>query len=845
MKHIVIGTLAHVDAGKTTLNESLLFASGTIRKIGRVDHKDSFLDYDSQERERGITIYMKQARFSFNDCLFTLVDTPGHVDFSAEMERTLRVLDYAILVISATDGVQPHTITIWKLLEHYHIPVFIFINKMDIAHREHQEILNEIQQKLSLDCLDFQNDNLMENIALYDEVLLDMYMRGEDLPVSRIQEMIQNRNLFPCLSGSALKSEGINKLLTSLSTYSKEKQYPNEFGAFAYKVSMDDKGNRLTHLKLTGGSLLVKQVLDNGEKVDQIRLYNGNRFESVNEVQAGTICCIKGLTNTKPGDFFGIERHISNNIISAFMSYRITLLDPIDTIKAYQILHVLQDEDPQLHITYHNDIDEIRILSMGDIQNEVLERLILDRFHMHVKFEFGRIAYKETIAEPIEGIGHFEPLRHYAEVHIVIEPLPIGSGIVYKTSCSSDRLSKNYQNQILSALESKEHIGVLTGSPLTDLKITLVDGKAHEKHTEGGDFLQAAYRAVRHGMKRGKSILLEPYYQFQITLDYEYVSRITYDLDTMHAKYTVSDTSANIVIEGSAPIRLMQGYPITLSSLTKGSAHITCFFKDYEPCINAEEIIQAINYDSEADIENPTGSIFCKQGSGFYVPWNEVTNYMHLPPYFQEIRKPEVRHNKYHISEEELNRVIERSFGPVKTRLYQPSAPKETTQAVNTKPSLKPCLLVDGYNIIHAWPKLKEIADTDLYNARNELINYMNNYQGFKNNLLILVFDAYRVKENPGKICKQDNIYVVYTKESETADSYIERVTHDLSKHYQITVATSDGMEQLIIMGNGARRMSARELILDYEALMDGFRKDYNEQLTKSFNMALSDLRNK
>ena len=846
MKQLVIGTLAHVDAGKTTLNESLLYTGGAIRKLGRVDHQDSFLDYDTQERSRGITIYMKQARFEYHDCSFTMIDTPGHVDFSTEMERTLRVLDYAILVISGSEGVQAHTLTIWNLLKHYNIPVFLFINKMDITHKTKEELMNDIQKQLHSNCIDFTNSDYEEAVALCDENLLNEYLNTNALQLDSVSELIFNRKVFPCFFGSALKLDGIDDLLTGLATFSKEKKYPDEFGAIVYKISKDEKGNRLTHVKITGGSIAVKSILDNGEKIDQIRVYSGTKFDAVNEATAGMICCFKGLEKTQLNDVFGNEKEVSTPMISSYMSYRIHILDKVDNIKGYQMLKELQDEDPQLRISYSQANDEIRIQLMGDVQYEVLQKLILERYKLNVAFDFGKIAYKETIAEKVEGVGHYEPLRHYAEVHILLEPLPIGSGIEVISKCHTDTLTKNYQNQVLSLLDGKEHLGVLTGSPITDIRLTLVSGKAHDKHTEGGDFLQATYRAVRHGLKSTTSILLEPFYEFKIIISPEYISRVTYDLETMHGSFTVNDLDDLVCITGSAPVRFMQGYQTTLASLTRGSGKFTCHFKDYEPCIESEKVIEEINYDSEADIENPTGSVFCKQGAGFYVPWNEVTSYMHLPPYLTKPKaiepiKPAT--NRYHVSDEELQKVIERTFGPVKTRLYHEYKRSDDSSSVSIKDVLMPCLLVDGYNIIHSWPALKELASTDLYNARIQLIDYMNNYQGFKNNLLILVFDAYKVKENPGKISKINNIYVVYTKESETADTYIERVTHDLSKKYNITVATSDGMEQLIILGNGANRISARELILDYEKLMEGFRKDYDPELTKSFNMALEDIR--
>ncbi len=841
MKHLIIGALAHVDAGKTTLNESLLYTTGTIRKLGRVDHKDAFLDYDMQERNRGITIYAKEARFTYKDSEFTIIDTPGHIDFATEMERALQTLDYAILVISGSDGVESHTKTIWNLLSYYHIPTFIFVNKMDIAHKSKEELINEIQKELSSAALDFQVVDY-EAIAMLDDSLLDEYLTTNMIRLPEIQALISQRALFPIYFGSALKLDGIEALLEGMDTYMQEPIYSDHFGAFVYKISKDEKGVRLTHMKVTGGKLSAKQVL-NDEKIDQIRLYNGTKYDMVQELAAGSVCAIKGLENSKISDTYGEQKQLMEPQLSSYMSYRVIVNDNVDNIKAYSLLQELNDEDSSLHISFDEATKEIRVHLMGEVQHEVLAKLIEERFKLHVSFDFGRIAYKETITAPVEGVGHFEPLRHYAEVHLLLEPLPLGSGIVVANECSGDMLNKNYRNQVLHVLETKRHRGVLGGYPLTDVRITLMSGRAHEKHTEGGDFYEATRRAVRHGLKMTTSIILEPFYDFYIEIPNDFISRVTYDLDQMHAKYTV-ESDVKTIIRGSAPIRLMQSYQTTLAILSKGLGVYHASFKDYEPTEDEAEILKDNTYDSERDLRNPTGSVFCAHGAGFYVPYNEVTNYMHLPSIMAKPKEyAPVKHNRYTISDEELDRVITRTFGPQHTKLYHESERKRKDESVSLKDMKKPCMIVDGYNLIHAWDRMNDLMGHDIYNAREELIGCLNNYQGFKNNLLIVVFDAYKVKENPGRILRSGNIYVVYTKESETADTYIEKTTHDLGSRYDIKVVTSDGAEQMIILGNGAHRVSTREFILEYDALMEGFHKEYNEASTKTFNMALSDIR--
>lgn len=847
MKKIVLGILAHVDAGKTTLTESMLYLSKTIRHLGRVDHGDAFLDYNSQERDRGITIFSKQAIFNWNDCQITLIDTPGHVDFSTEMERTLQVLDYAILVISGIDGIQNHSETIWKLLKHYHVPTFIFINKMDSIYANKDKLLNDLKDQFDVNCFDFENldENFYETIALNNEKLLDYYLEHQTLTKEMIIDEIYQRNLFPCFFGSALKIEGIDTFLNEFTNYVKEKQYPKQFQARVFKITHDKQGNKLTHLKITGGSLKVKEQVGN-EKVDQIRIYSGDKYQLVNEVYAGDICAIKGFKNFEISQGLGNESTVNTPILSPYMDYRIILPENCNQHEALEKLLLLSKEDPQLHINYNNQSKEIHVELMGEIQVEILKNIISERFNLDVEFDHGNIIYKETILEPVEGVGHFEPLRHYAEVHLLLEPGKPGSGLEFAVDCKENVLATSYQRLVLSHLKEKEHIGVLTGSLITDMKITLISGRAHLKHTEGGDFREATYRALRQGLKATKSILLEPYFKFSLEIPVEYLSRAIYDIETMNGTFKLSKEQDEMAyLTGKAPVSKMQNYQSEVISYTKGKGRITLQIDGYYPCTNQEEIISKINYDSESDLENPTGSVFCSHGAGFNVKWDEVENYMHIPYQFKpknENKEKKLEKTTYSNEDEELENIFIRTYGPIKQ--HQTTTPAKKIISNTTYKYMPECLLVDGYNIIHSWPELKELAKDNLDAARTRLIDIMCNYQGYKKCILILVFDAYKVKNNLGSSYKYHNIYIVYTKEAQTADMYIERTTHELASKYNITVATSDALEQLIVLGQGGKRISSRELRLEVERLDKEKLEEYRRKQAKGYNYLLEDIKN-
>lgn len=853
MKKIVLGILAHVDAGKTTLSESLLYQSGSIRTLGRVDHQDAFLDYDQQERKRGITIFSKQAIFDWKETEITIIDTPGHVDFSAEMERTLQVLDYAIIVINGLDGVQVHTKTIWKLLQHYQVPTFIFVNKTDMGQVNQEEIYQQLKESLDSRCIDFTApiDNLYENIALTSDSYLDYYLKHNKIANKMITKGITKREIVPCYFGSALKMIGVVELLDGLSTYSATIEYPANFGAKVYKISRDEQGNKLTHMKITGGSLKVKSQIMENEKVDQIRRYSGYKYTMVDEVLAGNVCVVKGLQTTVPGQGLGFEVTNDQAVLSSYVSYRIVLPPTCDEFVMLKHLQQLSQEDPQLHIRYQSQTKEIYLQLMGEVQIEVLKNIIKERFGVAVTFDQGRILYKESIAQAVEGIGHYEPLGHYAEVHLLLEPGELDSGLQFASNCPEDILDRNYQRLIISHLAQKNHVGVLTGSLITDMKITLLLGKAHLKHTEGGDFRQATYRALRQGLKATKSILLEPYFQFQLEIPAEYLSKAIYDIEQMDGQYTMPKIiTETIIITGSAPVAKMQNYHQEVISYTKGKGRLDCALKGYEPCRNQQEVIDTINYDSEADIENPTGSIFCSHGAGFTVPWDQVRKHMHVDSRWQQKReisdKKQILLPKAPISmdEKELESIFTRTYGKMKHRGFESVASKRNNN-VPTKPvTYRPeCLLVDGYNVIHAWKSLKELAIDNLDAARAKLIETMCNYQGFKQCIVIVVFDAYMVSGNLGTIQKYDNIYIVYTKEAQTADAYIERATHDLGDAYNIIVATSDALEQLIVVGQGARRMSSRELEKEVAYMHTEQVKEFERKKAKGYNYLLEDIK--
>ena len=825
IKQLVVGILAHVDAGKTTLAESILYKSGSIRKPGRVDHGDAFLDTFSLERSRGITIFSKQARFALKNLDVTLLDTPGHVDFSAEMERTLQVLDYAILVISGADGVQGHVKTLWRLLKQYHIPVFLFINKMDQNGTDRQKLLEELGQKLDERCVDFgvTGDEFYDALAMCDEYLMESYLEEGMIEDTDIADAIKKRHVFPCFFGSALKMEGVEELLRGMETYTQCPVYGEAFGARVYKISRDDQGNRLTHLKVTGGVLKVKMPLETGEKVDQIRIYSGAGFQTAQEVTAGGICAVTGLLNTRSGDGLGETGVGMEPVLEPVLTYQIELPEGTNVHDMFLKLKQLEEEEPELQIVWDDHSGEIHAKVMGEIQIEILKSLIADRFHADVHFGTGSIVYKETIENTVEGVGHYEPLRHYAEVHLILEPGERGSGLVFDTLCSEDLLDRNWQRLILTHLYEKKHRGVLTGSEITDMKISLVSGRAHTKHTEGGDFRQSTYRAVRQGLRQAKSVLLEPIYDFSLEIPSDKVGRAMTDIQNMKGSFEAPLMEGDMaVITGTAPVVNMREYASEVLAYTKGMGHLTCALKGYEPCHNADEVISNMAYDPEADLDNPTGSVFCSHGAGFVVPWDEVHEHMHLESYLKKAMISEVEEilpvnprpaaSLGFSEDKELQQIFEKTYGSVKRREWHAPTVTRTNEQKPEKKPQESYLLVDGYNIIFAWDELNDLAQVNITSARNALMDILSNYQGYRKDTLILVFDAYKVQGNPGQVYKYHNIYVVYTKEAETADQYIEKTVHRMNRKYDVTVATSDALEQVIILGQGAKRLSAQGL---------------------------------
>lgn len=848
MENIVMGILAHVDAGKTTLSEGMLYLSGTVRKLGRVDHKDAFLDTYSLERDRGITIFSKQAVFSLGNRRINLLDTPGHVDFSAEMERTLQVLDYAVLVISGADGVQGHTETLWKLLKLYEIPTFIFINKMDQPGTDRESLLTELKERLDEGCIVFgkgKNVESLEEIAMTDEAVLDYFMEHETVRNEDICRLIRERKIFPCYFGSALKLDGVQELLAGFEEYMKPFDGKKEFGARVFKISRDDKGERLTFLKVTGGKLVVKMPINKEEKINQIRIYSGAKYEAVNEVEAGGVCAVTGLSSSYIGQGLGVEKGTAAPFLEPVLTYQMILPEGADTTKVLRELKQLEEEEPLLNIVWNPALEEIHVQLMGEVQTEILKTMIAERFHLDVEFGTGKIVYKETIKSPVVGVGHYEPLRHYAEVHLKMEPLEAGSGLVFDTDCSEDVLDRNWQRLILTHLQEREHPGVLTGAPITDMKITIVAGRAHLKHTEGGDFRQATYRAVRQGLKSAESVLLEPWYSFVLEVPSEQVGRAMSDIGQMNGSFEgpeAENKQGMVRLTGTAPASEMRDYQREVWAYTKGRGRITLTLKGYEPCHNAEEVIEEIGYDSERDVDNPTGSVFCAHGAGFLVKWDEVPEYMHIKEDFLAekpgIEQDEVmavqmgNHCNYfggysfsYDDDPELLTIMEREFGSKQKerdryssyRKQTVSTPVRHTTVIKENEPKKEYLLVDGYNIIFAWEELNELAKASIDAARNKLMDILSNYQGFIGCTLILVFDAYKVKGNQGEVQKYHNIYVVYTKEAETADQYIEKTTHEIGRKYKVTVATSDALEQVIVMGQGAYRISARDFYEEVE----------------------------
>ena len=901
MKKLVIGILAHVDAGKTTLSEELLYLCGEIRKIGRVDHGDAFLDTYELEKERGITIFSKQALLKTENMEVTLLDTPGHVDFSAEMERTLQVLDYAILVINGMDGVQSHTMTLWRLLERYQIPTFLFVNKMDQQGTDHDALLNDLKQHLHENCVDFGRTQdtdygmyeltpeQLENIAVCEEDLLETYLETDIVEDRDIVRLIVQRKIFPCYFGSALKEKGVKDFWNGVQKYTAEPKRPTEFGAKVFKIARDEQGNRLTYMKITGGSLKVKTLLSsnsNGqslpgrkaeeaaweEKADQIRLYSGAKYELTSEAEAGTVCAVTGLTRTYPGEGLGIEQESELPILEPVLNYQIILPDDCDPHQMLQKLRQLEEEEPQLHILWDSQFSEIHAQLMGEVQIEILKKMIWDRFHVAEEFGAGSIVYKETVAEPVEGVGHFEPLRHYAEVHLLIEPGEPGSGCQFFTACSEDVLARNWQRLILTHLEEKEHIGVLTGSPLTDVQITILTGRAHAKHTEGGDFRQATYRAVRQGLRKARNILLEPYYEFRLEVPAEMIGRAMADVQKMQGTFDAPEVEGETaILKGTAAVAQMRDYQKEVVSYTHGTGKLFCSLKGYAPCKSQDEVVQNIGYDPEADLENPTGSVFCAHGAGFVVPWDQVEAYMHLQSgvdmdeldsesWYEDVESAQNpgtavdnanisgnisgKNGKFSYSgsyeeEEELQAIFERTFGPMKRdrTAFQKKTVHSSTPATRYragKPRQEEYLLVDGYNIIFSWEELNELAKENIHAACDKLMDILSNYQGYRKCTLILVFDAYKVEGHVEEIITYHNIYVVYTKEAETADQYIEKTVHRIGRQYQVTVATSDGLEQVIIMGQGAHRISAQGLKKEIEDTEKTAREEWHQRRQSS-----------
>ena len=833
-KQIVLGILAHVDSGKTTLSEAMLYRAGVTRRLGRVDHKDAFLDTDALEKARGITIFSKQALLTAGDTDITLLDTPGHVDFSTETERTLQVLDYAVLVVSGTDGVQSHTETLWRLLRRYHVPTFVFVNKMDLPGMERQELLAQLNRRLGEGFVDFgaEQADRDEALALCDENLMDRMLDAGQLQDADLIPAIARRHVFPCWFGAALKLEGVDALLDGLDRYTRPAPALEAFGAKVFKVSQDEQGARLTWLRVTGGELKVKAQLTGeadgepwAEKANQLRLYSGAKYTLTEAIGPGQVCAVTGLTKARPGEGLGAERDSDLPVLEPVLSYQVLLPEGADVHAALGKLHRLEEEEPQLHVVWNETLGEIHVQLMGEIQLEVLRSLLAERFGLEVEFGPGGILYKETITEPMEGVGHYEPLRHYAEVHLKLEPLPRGSGMQFAADCREEVLDKNWQRLVLTHLEEKQHLGVLTGSPLTDVKITLIAGRAHLKHTEGGDFRQATYRAVRQGLMLAKSQLLEPWYAFRLEVPAENIGRAMSDIQRMEGTFDPPESGEETaVLTGFAPVSTMRSYPMEVVSYTRGRGHLSLTLDGYRPCHNAQEVIAAIGYEPEHDLDNPADSVFCAHGAGFVVPWEQVRSHMHVDSGWgkstrpeQEAAVPQRRAMAYRATLEEdaeLLKIFERTYGPIKRdplAAFRPVQKRDRPDFAAEQWEIAPeYLLVDGYNIIFAWDELNALSKESLDAARHKLMDILCNYQGFQKCVLILVFDAYRVPGSPGSIEQYHNIHVVYTKEAETADMFIERVTHEIGRNRRVRVATSDGMEQIIILGHGALRVSAR-----------------------------------
>ena len=870
-----IGLLAHVDAGKTTLSEAILYTTGTTRKLGRVDNRDAYLDTYALERERGITIFSKQAVCQLGGTTVTILDTPGHVDFSAEMERTLQVLDYAVLVISGADGVQGHTETLWSLLKRYQVPTFLFINKMDQPGTDREALLSELQKRLSESCVDFalldrpkeeMPEEVWEAIAMSDEELLEQYLESGSIAAEDIRRLIRRRKLFPCYFGSALKLQGVEELLAGLERWMSDEPFTDApdaaFGAKVFKISRDEQGSRLTHMKITSGTLKVKDFLQEKgkepEKVNQIRIYSGTKYETVNEAMPGMICAVTGPLATYPGQGIGTEAESELPVLEPVLTYRVELPESCDAHKMLVDLKQLEEEEPELHITWNEQSQEIQVQVMGEVQIEVLRSLVAERFGVDIRLDAGSIVYKETITATVEGVGHFEPLRHYAEVHLLMEPGEPGSGLQFSARCSEDFLDRNWQRLILTHLEEKRHRGVLTGSEITDMQITLIAGRAHQKHTEGGDFRQATYRAVRQGLceaaAEGCVQILEPYYAFKLEVPSEFVGRAMTDLERMKGTFEPPEVDGeNMVLSGVVPVAAMQNYQREVVSYTKGRGRLTCVLQGYFPCHNAVEVVENTHYEAELDLADPTGSVFCAHGAGFVVPWYEVKHYMHIqtgiPVLGEEACADDEgnggnaagaggasdaggRASSFGADEKELEAIFTRTYGESKRKLSYDSGPRQVVYdpgkygRVKKEEPVEEYLLVDGYNILYAWEELRELMKITLDGARHRLMDMLCNYQGYRKYNLIVVFDAYKVSGGVGSAEDYHNIHVVYTKEAETADQYIEKFAHDMGKKHRVTVATSDGLEQVIIRSQGCLLMSASDLEEDMERVSRQIEED-------------------
>lgn len=815
MKKLTVGIVAHVDAGKTTCIESILYTTKAIRKLGRVDHQDTVMDYDDQERNRGITIYSKEGNCIYKENQFYLIDTPGHVDFSSEMERCLQILDLAVLIINGQDGVQSHTETIWKCLEHYHIPVVVFVNKMDISYLSLEQLLNDLKKKCSPNCYAYQEDDFLENISLSSEEMLNEYLEHGIIRDELLQTAFYERKFFPVLFGSALKMTNIDGLLDLLSLLTPQKEYPSTFGARVYKISQDEKGDRLTHIKMTGGTLKTKEKINEEEKVDQIRIYQGNQYTAVNEIEAGDVAILKGVNSLEAGAGLGFEQDSEKPLLNAFMTYELILPSGVNTLAMKDVLTKIAEEDPQLELNIDDQSQKITIQIMGDMQKEILQKKIFDLSGVEVGFGVGNIVYLETIASEVDGAGHFEPLRHYAEVHVHLEPLEAGSGIQVNSICSTDSLNYVWQRSILNVLQKSRHRGVLTGSLLTDVKITLVAGKGSMKHTSGGDFRQAATRAVRQALMKAENILLEPYYQYELVLPSSSLSKALYDLETRNASTVIEDQmDGTVKITGLGPVRTLTNYQSEVFAYTKGTGRFTCALHGYQPTKIQQQLIEQFHYDPTTDLRNPCGSVFCANGAGYYVPWDEADNHMHIQ-LSQEKSKSTYRHEKVKVSNDDLQSILKSAGSNNRNTSKQASVKKKKVEEVVkvvAKPKLPKLLIVDGYNMVYSWGELDEIARVDLYNARHKLIDILANYQAYTKEKMIVVFDGYKRKDNQGTTLQKGKLTIVYTKTDETADAWIERQIREYSKKYAVEVATSDALIQNAVFAKGALRISAGEL---------------------------------